>query len=383
MIGIASITASLVILLSAFNGIEAMIEKLYSEFDSDITIRSNYGKTFLETQIDDKIFNQINGIEDFSRAVEETVILKKEDKWVNAQIYGVDTNYLSMIHADQHLVDGEAFLYKNEIPFGIIGATLLDKINGYIPKNSYESIIIYAPKRDLKMKLNSNPFKTQNLLLSGRVNYNKEVNQQSLIVPLGIAKEILNYKNDLTAYYINVKEKTKTNQIKKQLQKKLGDSFLVKTNYEKNEVIFQTSKTEKLIVIAIMIFIFLLAAFNLVASITMLFIEKKDNIFTLKSFGASNKTIFNIFFYEGLLISIKGMFIGLLIGYTICIAQFYGKFIKMPDSLNETFPIQMKFSDALLIVSLVLSLSLFVSYFPVKLLLRKEYGKDSYQNEKS
>jgi len=383
VIGIASITASLVILLSAFNGIEAMIEKLYSEFDSDITIRSNYGKTFLETQIDDKIFNQINGIEDFSRAVEETVILKKEDKWVNAQIFGVDTNYLSMINAEQHLVDGEAFLYKNEIPFGIIGATLLDKINGYIPKNSYESIIIYAPKRDLKMKLNSNPFKTQNLLLSGRVNYNKEVNQQSLIVPLGIAKEILNYKNDLTAYYINVKEKTKTNQIKKQLQKKLGDSFLVKTNYEKNEVIFQTSKTEKLIVIAIMIFIFLLAAFNLVASITMLFIEKKDNIFTLKSFGASNKTIFNIFFYEGLLISIKGMFIGLIIGYTVCIAQFYGKFIKMPDSLNETFPIQMKFSDALLIVSLVLSLSLFVSYFPVKLLLRKEYGKDSYQNEKS
>jgi len=383
VIGIASITASLVILLSAFNGIEAMIEKLYSEFDSDITIRSNYGKTFLETQIDDKIFSQINGIEGFSRAVEETVILKKEDKWVNAQIFGVDTNYLSMINAEQHLVDGEAFLYKNEIPFGIIGATLLDKINGYIPKNSYESIIIYAPKRDLKMKLNSNPFKTQNLLLSGRVNYNKEVNQQSLIVPLGIAKEILNYKNDLTAYYINVKEKTKTNQIKKQLQKKLGDSFLVKTNYEKNEVIFQTSKTEKLIVIAIMIFIFLLAAFNLVASITMLFIEKKDNIFTLKSFGASNKTIFNIFFYEGLLISIKGMFIGLIIGYTVCIAQFYGKFIKMPDNLNDTFPIQMEFSDALLIISLVLSLSLFVSYFPVKLLLRKEYGKDSYQNEKS
>ena len=383
MIGIASITASLVILLSAFNGIEAMIEKLYSEFDSDITIRSNYGKTFLENQIDDKIFSQIKGIHNYSRAVEETVILKKEDKWVNAQIFGVDTSYLSMIDAEHHLVDGEAFLYKNEIPFGIIGATLLDKINGYIPKNSYENIIIYAPKRDLKMKLNSNPFKTQNLLLSGRVNYNKEVNQQSLIVPIDIAKDILNYKNDLTAYYINVKEKTKTNQIKKILQNKLGDSFLVKTNYEKNEVIFQTSKTEKLIVIAIMIFIFLLAAFNLVASITMLFIEKKDNIFTMKSFGASKKTIFNIFFYEGLLISIKGMLIGLVIGYTVCIAQFYGKFIKMPDSLNESFPIQMKFSDALLIVTLVLSLSLFVSYFPVKLLLRKEYGKDSYKNEKS
>jgi ABC-type lipoprotein release transport system permease subunit len=77
------------------------------------------------------------------------------------------------------------------------------------------------------------------------------------------------------------------------------------------------------------------------------------------------------------------MLIGLVIGYTVCIVQFYGKFIKMPDSMNETFPIQMKFSDAILIVSLVLSLSLFVSYFPVKLLLRKEYGKDSYKNEKS
>lgn len=360
-----------------------MIEKLYSEFDSDITIRSKYGKTFYENQIDNGIFSKIKGIKDYSRAVEETVILKKEDKWANAQIFGVENNYLSMINAEQHIVDGKAFLYKDDIPFGIIGATLLDKINGYIPKNSFENIIVYAPKRDLKINLNSSPFKTKNLLLSGRVNYNKEVNQQTLIVPIKVAKKILDYKNDLTAYYINLTDGSKSKNIKKQLQTILGDSFVVKTNYEKNEIIFQTSKTEKLIVIAIMIFIFLLAAFNLVASITMLFIEKKDNIFTLKSFGANKKTIFNIFFYEGLLISVKGMFIGLVIGYITCIIQFYFKFIKMPDTINETFPIQMKFSDTVLIISLVFSLSLIVSYFPVKFLLKKEYGKDSFKNEKS
>ena len=123
--------------------------------------------------------------------------------------------------------------------------------------------------------------------------------------------------------------------VKEEIIKFLGNEFIVKTNYEKNELIFKTSKTEKLIVMIILLLIFIIAAFNLVASLTMLFIEKMDNIKTMSSFGADRKFVFKIFFFEGLMISLKGIIIGLILGYAICFTQIYGELLQMPNSVGR------------------------------------------------
>lgn len=375
MIGIAVITASLVILLSAFNGIESMIEKLYSDFDADITIRSTNGKTFPESQIDLKEITKIDGVSNMTRAIEEVVVIKHEKKWVNANLVGVDSSFLAISKMKKHMVDGEPILNDGSKTFGLIGASLLDKLGGYIPeKVGYEQVILYAPKRDSKVRLGSNPFTTKLIDISGRMNFNREVNAENIVVSMAVAKEVLNYRDDITGVYVDVLPDHENETVKESLINLLGSNFEVKTNYEKNELIYKTSKSEKIIVLIILIFIFILAAFNLIASLTMLFVEKKDNIQTLISFGADQRSVFNIFFLEGLLISGKGIIIGLLLGYGICLFQLKSALLTMPNSGGEPFPIDLSLTDGLLIVSLVTLLSVFFSFLPVRFLLKRNFG---------
>ena len=376
VVGISVITAALVILLSAFNGIESMVEKLYSEFDSDITIRSSKGKTFNENQIDFKKLESISGIQNHSKAVEEVVVLKHEKKWVNAHLVGVEPNFLTMTQMNDHMVDGYPMFKENGEDFAIIGASLLDNLGGYIPENGgYETLLFYIPKRNAKVRLGSNPFNSTDVKLAGRMNFNREVNSDIVLLPIDFAKELLDYETDITAIYVDVQKDVSNDVVKQKIIDLLGNDFEVKTNYEKNELIYKTSKSEKIIVLFILIFIFILAAFNLVASLTMLFIEKMDNIKTMISFGASRKFVFNIFFFEGLMISLKGIVIGLLLGYSICSVQIFGKVIEMPNSMGEAFPMSISIFDGILIVFLVSILSLLASYLPVKYLIKKNFDK--------
>lgn len=355
-----------------------MVESLYSDFDTALTIRSSASKTFNEYELDLSKIRTTAGVANISNAVEETVVLKHESKWVNASLTGVENSFIAMTHMKKHMVDGSASLNENGKDVGIIGATLLDKLEGYIPQNiGVETILIYAPKRDMKMRLGKNPFNMIVQPLAGRMNFNREVNASHLIIPLKKAQEALGYSpTELSAIYVSVKDDDAKNEIKESLQKLVGNRFVVKTNYEKNALIFQTSRTERMIVIVILIFIFILASFNLVASITMLFVEKKNDMETLRSMGTPRNTIFNIFFFEGLLIARKGIVFGLLIGYGICFAQLYFSFLTMPNSNGEAFPIVVTFTDGVLILFLVSLLSVFASYVPVRLLINRNLKKD-------
>jgi lipoprotein-releasing system permease protein len=372
VIGIAVTTAALIILLSAFNGIESMVKKLYSDFDPDITVRSSSAKTLFENQIDTFVFKSNIKIQSFHPALEEVVVLKHEKKWVNANLVGVPNLFLQNAKVESHMVDGFPVLQENGEPLALIGASLLDKLEGYIPSVGYETILLYAPKRDMKMKLGNNPFNTRNIKLSGRINYNREVNSESIVVPLHLAKELYGFDTEVSAWYIKLKNAEDMSLVQVELQEKLGSDFRVRTSYQKNELIYQTSKTEKRIVILILLFIFIIAAFTLVAALTMLYIEKKDNMMTLESMGADDRFMFRLFFYEGILIAGKGIFFGFILGYLVCGVQLWFNLLQMPNSNGEPFPITLAWSDALLIFSMVGTLAFLASYLPAKFLLRKK-----------
>lgn len=372
VVGIAVITAALIILLSAFNGIEKMIEDLYSEYDTDITIRPKVGKTFNERQLDLKKLKAIEGVYNYSRAVEEVVILKHEKKWVNAKMIGIDSSFLAITKMSKHMIDGKALLNQYDVDYGVIGAGLLDKLNGYIPENvGYESVICYVPKRKIKMGFGENPFRTNIIRVSGRMNFNREVNSENFVVPISFAKELMRYDDHISAIYVDVDPNYENESVRDVIKTMIGSDFVVKTNFEKNELIYKTSQSEKIIVLFILLFIFVLAAFNLVASLTMLFVEKLDNIQTMQSFGANKKFIFNIFFYEGLLIAGKGILFGAIAGYLICFLQLQFSLLTMPNSAGEAFPIALSWLDGVFIISMVTILSVLFSYFPVKYLIYK------------
>lgn len=373
VVGIAVSTFALVIVISAFNGIEDMVVKLYSDFDAPLTIRSAKAKTFNQSFIDLVAIEALPEIAHVTRAVEEVVILKHEDKWVHATMVGVDTNFLHLASVKDHMVDGEPLLYDKEVPLALFGASLLDKLDAYVSYSgrTRDYITFHVPLRDVKLRPGKNPLNLRRIPVAGRMNYNREVNAEVVLVPYTLGRELLHYGDDISAVFIGVRDGVNINRLKQQIKNLVGEDFEVRTNFEKNELIFKTSKTERLIVIFILMFIFLLSSFNLVASLTMLFVEKKKDIDTLYSMGGDKRLIFNIFFYEGLMISGRGVVFGLLLGYALVFAQIYFTILEMPGAIGEPFPMKTNWLDAVVIITSVSTLGFLVSYLPTKYLVNK------------
>ncbi len=352
-----------------------MIKTLYSDFDAPVLLRAKDQKTMF---IDTVLLEQLRQVKDVTLVapfIEETIVARNENNWINAQIIGADSAFFQIAKIQNHMVDGFPALTENGEQVGVIGASLLDKLGGYIsPVMQGETILVYAPKRNLKASHLSNPFNAEMLRLVGRMNYNREVNSSYLIAPVDFVRLLSEYKErEVTHVAIGIHEKADKFQVKKAVQNLLGDAFEVKTNDEKNELIFKTSKTERLIVLNILLFIFILASFNLVASLTMLFYEKQQELAVLKSLGLSEKGIFNIFFFEGCLVAGKGIVLGLIFGYLISLAQVYFGFIQMPNTYGEAFPITILWTDGLLIFGIVSVLSVLTSYLTVSLLMKRNF----------
>lgn len=365
-------TMALIVVLSAFNGIEKIVVGLYTDFDTDLTIRSEKGKTFNQSFLDLDSLRNFEGIDGLSRALEEIVILRKGNKWVKAQMTGVDTSFLRMSRMADHLYDGKPELEFEELPVALFGVGLLQKLDTYVPRDAGDNSVLFnVPLREGKFRPGKNPLSTKHVYIGGSMNFNKEVNDEQVVVPFELANDLLNYKNDISAVYLSVHPDYDNEDVKEALHKILPQGFVVKTNFEKNELIFKTSKSERIIVIFILIFIFILSSFNLIASITMLYVEKKDNIKTLYSMGIDKDTMFKVFFYEGLLISFRGIILGIILGYTICFLQINFGWVKMPNSNGEFFPIAVKVMDGVMIILSALVLGVIASYLPTKYLFRK------------
>jgi lipoprotein-releasing system permease protein len=370
LFGVMIITAALVVLLSAFNGIEKMIEQLYSEFDPPITIQHAQRKTFFENEIDFHKIKSIPGVKSVSRQIEEIIVLRNEQKWINAKLYGVEKSFLSDCHIQKHLLGGIGQNTYSDGRFAFVGAELMQNLKVSIGSANSDEILIYAPKRNVKIRLGKAPFHSARLLVDGAVNFNQEVNATALMWDFQSASELLGYNQEISKLYISLKQGYDAQEVKEQIQKTIQNtSFKVRTNLEKNDLIFRTSKSERLVVFIILLFVFVLAAFNLIASLTMLYVEKKDSVQLLSAIGMSKNDVFKIFFYEGLLISGWGILLGLTMGYAVCILQLTSEFLIIPGA-NIPFPIVFSFADFGLILASVSLLSFVFSYFPVRIIVK-------------
>lgn len=349
-----------------------MVERLYSDFDPDIIVRSEKGKTFSEELIKKDALLTVPGVFRVHRAVEETVYLKHQKKGTNARMLGVDSLFLTDCNMPKHLVEGSAAFSINGRPAAIAGAGVLNAVDGYISTlDGTEEIQLYSPLRDASISRRKSPFKVLPLAVVGSMNFNREVNNEYILLPLELAREQLNYDKDLTALFISLKPGFNPQQVQQAIKDKLGNGFSVKTAAEKNELIFKTSQSEKKIVIVILVFVFILAAFNLIASLTMLYIEKSDNIETFYRIGAKRSFVFSIFFTEGMLIAMKGIVYGVILGVGVCLAQWQWAVLEMPNSGGEAFPIAFTWNDGFLIAGLVLGLSAIMSFAPVYYMVYK------------
>ena len=370
LFGVMIITAALVVLLSAFNGIEKMIEQLYSEFDPPITIQHIQRKTFFDNELDLRKLQKIPGVKSVSKEIEEIVVLRHEQKWINARLYGVEKSFLRECHLQKHLINHIGANAYQDGRFAYIGADLMQNLRLSLGTIEKDEVLLYAPKRNVKIRLGKAPFFSSRIPIDGAVNFNKEVNNSALLWDFQSASDLLGYQNEISKIYVSVSPGFSNVEVKNKIIESIGSkNFSIKTNLEKNELIFKTSKSERLVVFIILLFVFVLAAFNLVASLTMLYVEKKESIKLLTAIGMTRKGIFNVFFFEGLLISSLGILFGLALGYLVCFIQIKTAFLIIPGA-NVPFPIVFTLSDLGLILGAVSALSFLFSFFPVRILVK-------------
>jgi lipoprotein-releasing system permease protein len=359
----------MVILLSAFNGIEEMISKLYTSFDAPITIQHQTRKTFFLRQIDLDKLQKTKGVSAYSKELEELVVLRKNQRWINANMHAVDAEFIRQAKVSAHLINhvGEPFLNQSNYVF--LGADVFSKLKLGLG-SAQNDIQIYAPKRGMRMKFGKTPFHVQQIDVAGALNYNQELNSNALLWNYTAATELFGQEGSVTRLHIYPEQSASPDELKSVLQAQLGSDFLVRTQFEKNELIYKTSRSERLVVFIILLFVFVLASFNLIATLTMLIHEKQANLQILKAIGMTPQNRFQIFFFEGMLLSFLGVLIGLVFGLLICWSQQYFGWLIVPGA-NVPFPIVFKLADFTSILFASSVLAFLFTYFPVRFLLRR------------
>ncbi len=370
--GIAVGSMALVIVLSGFNGLEDLVEGMYNSFDADLKITKVKGKTFEANAPWISQIEEINEVAVVGKSIEETALVKYKDQQSFARVKGVSDNFPSMIGLDSSMYEGDALLERDDMPMAILGYGIADKLNVFT-RHIFEPLVIFAAKRKAKISVDpSNAFRSKPIGASGIFSITPDLDYQYIIVPIWFAEEVFDYTDRLSALEINLKQGVDHEAVRQNIQSLVGQDYVVKTRYELNEVIYQTNKTEKWITFMILTFILIIATFNVIGSLTILILDKRGDIHVLRSMGASKKLIRKIFLSEGLMISLAGGLLGLLIGFLLTLGQQEIGFVELGvPSVTQYYPVKMELPDFVAILITVVTLGLIAAWLPVKFVLRK------------
>tara|TARA_Y100000782_G_scaffold114052_1_gene148936 strand:+ start:3321 stop:4469 length:1149 start_codon:yes stop_codon:yes gene_type:complete len=379
MFGIGVGTLALIVILSIFNGLEGLIAQLYSNFDTDIRIEAAEGKTFQWDDFPAMKVVQHEDVVNYSRSLEETVMFKYKDNHTFAILKGVDPEFETITGIDTMIWAGSATLSAEDGRQFLVPGYFVASQLGMLINNSTSPIQVYAPKKKKGYAINpQDAFYVENRFPSGVFAVNADFDSKYVLCAYEFAEDILHAQGAVTAVEIDLYDEADVLNVRDELQEVVGESYKVITREERNEIIFKTSQSEKWITFFILAFILMIATFNLLGSLTMLIIDKEDDIFTLRSMGAGPKHMFRIFHLEGQIIAWLGGFIGLLLGLLICWLQMQFGLIKIEGLIVDAYPVEIEWPDVVMIVITVIVIGYFASYFPAKFATRKAFQKKSY-----
>jgi ABC-type lipoprotein release transport system permease subunit len=361
-------TAALLIVLSVFNGFENLTESIYSIFDPELKVTPVAGKTFV---IDSTVISEISSlpeVENVSLTLDENVLLKYKNQQTIATMRGVDANYATATSLGGSISDGDFRMYRDDYPAAVLGYGVAAKL-GLFNLRMEEPVLVNVPKREGKVSL-SNPaasISTMSLLPSGIFAVEKSFDDIYVFAPIEFLQTLLDRESQASAMEIKLKPETGMDNMRKTVADIVGGDLQVKTRYQQNEALYRMMKAEKLIVYGILILIVIILSFNISGSLAMLMTEKKDDIATLKSMGASDRLIRRIFLSAGLLIAFTGIAAGIVIGLAICLLQQHFGLLKLPGSsmLIDAYPVKVLFTDVLLVIASVAVIGYFASIVAV------------------
>ncbi|WP_276498453.1 ABC transporter permease [Pontibacter litorisediminis] len=364
MIGVAVGSAALIIVLSVFNGLEDLIREIYSSFDPDLKISAAEGKAF---ETDTEFMNRIRntpGVAVVSEVIEDNALLRYNERQMVVKVKGVSENFFQQNDIDSSVVEGSSDLYFNKTYRALVGRGVQYQLS-IRPGNQFVPMQFLYPRNVKFNPLNpEGSFNSLNILPGGIFAIERQYDDAYVFVPLNFAEELLEYGRRRTALEIKVEQGFKVEQVKRELQQLLGDSFKVQNSDEQHTSLLRAVKVEKLFVFITFAFILGIASLNIFFSLSMLVIDKKKDIAILASMGATAKTIRNIFLLEGALVAFIGASYGLTLGMLVCnLQQTFGLVsMGMATSVVEAYPVKMEVEDfvftglAIVIITLLVSI---------------------------
>lgn len=377
--GICVATLALVCVLSGYNGFQQLICGLFNSFDPDLKITLVEGKTF---KVSDERIEKVKSL-DFVRVscdiMEENALIRNKDKQTMVSVKGVSDAYTELTDVNNVVHAGTFELRDGDDYFMVIGGALANQIDAAM--GFVAPISLFAPKHDVKVNLANpeNAFSEDALFLSGIYATDQlEIDSKYAFVDINFARHLFGYEtDDVTALEIALSDSVEVEYAQQIIQEVLGSDFLVQNKEEQHADFYRMMKVEKWISFLILVFILLIAVFNVVGSLTMLILEKKEDIVTLRNLGATNGFVRQVFLLEGWLISVFGTILGVSLGLLLCGLQKWFGIIKLSSGdeggfVVDAYPICVRWSDVLVIVLASLFIGLLISWFPTRYLGRKE-----------
>lgn len=376
VLGVLVSSAALVIVLSFYNGMENFILSQYSVFSPELRIEPVQGKVFdASTQVFQEIRSDVS-IKSYSEVLEDKVLIEYDGQQFIGRIKGIEPESLRIHTSEDMLIRGNYSVWQDSISYAIIGAQV--QANLQAPLNGFDNAIaLHIPRKDINPATSVNPMEEINtrLIEPGGILKFQPGFDDLIITPIDFAKDLLGEQTKVSAVEIYASAQDQVSRLQKSLQNKLGDDFAVKNREQQNPTLYKTVSSEKWIVFFIVTIIGIIAIFNIIGSLTMLVIDKKQDMVVLKSLGADASLIQKIFFYEGVLIALLGSSIGIVLGVFFCLLQDkYGFISTGGASLFDAYPVEIRYSDFTLIFLTVMLASTIVSYIASHLSVR-ELGK--------
>lgn len=351
--GIAIGTAVLIVILSVFNGFGELIKSLYGTGEADILILPSSGKSFRTDTITFERARELVKESIFCEIITENVFVRYSNKEAVAEMKGVDTLFANNTLLRDYMIDGEFSLWFGEVPQAIAGRTLAQEL-GMRP-HFIDPITIYFPSRYTPFSA-VNPLSSvnqKNLSHSGTFAAERTMDKNLLFVPISVARELVEMEDsEVTAVEIYTQEPKEAAELIPLLKKILGKDYIIKDRFSQNETLYKMMRAEKFSIYIILLFVVIIISFNLYGSLSMLMIEKGDDVDTLRSMGANEQLISRIFLLEGWMISLLGMLVGVALGALICVLQQNLGLVKMPGSfMIEAYPVVLKGWDIIIVIA--------------------------------
>jgi lipoprotein-releasing system permease protein len=373
MLGVLVGSAALIIILSVFNGLEKVILSLYSNFTPELKIEPARGKTF---NPDTPYFNALKkdkSIVSYTQVLEEKALIQYGNRTYIGTVKGVSDDFLKGKQLDSTIQTGSFTLKDNNNNFyGVIGYTIQGSL-GVSLKNQFTSLQIFSPKRTAGNSTNPmNDFVFRSIMPSGVFAIQQDFDD-IIITPIEFTRDLLEEPNKVSSLEINFKPGTDLNDMQDEITEKVGGNFVVKNRKEQNTELYKTINYERWSIFMILVFVMIIAIFNIIGSLTMLVMDKRQDIAILTSLGANKQLIQGIFFFEGMMISLIGCIIGIVLGFIICLIQQQFNLIKMGSktSVLDAYPVAFNISDFGLVFLTVIAIAVIASGISARLSVKR------------